>query len=75
MPPTQADSRANRRRGRRAWADAPNLWKDPTCSGPHLLPAEPALDLPGETSRVLKNREENQFGEYRTGRPVLEAWR
>jgi len=49
-------------------------WEDPTCSGPHLLPAEPALDFPGETFRVLKNKEEKQFGEYRTRRLVLEAW-
>lgn len=43
-------------------------------SGPHLLPAEPALDFPGETFRVLKEKEEKQFGEYRTRRLVLEAW-
>ena len=49
-------------------------WEDPTCSGPHLLPAEPALDFPGETFRVLKEKEEKQFGEYRTRRLVLEAW-
>jgi len=49
-------------------------WEDPTCSGPHLLPAEPALDFLGETFRVLKKKEEKQFGEYRTRRLVLEAW-
>jgi len=49
-------------------------WEDPTCSGPHLLPAEPAEDFPGETFRVLKNKEEKQLGEYRTRRLVLEAW-
>ena len=49
-------------------------WEDPTCSGPHLLPAETALDFPGETFRVLKNKEEKLFGEYRTRRLVLEAW-
>ena len=49
-------------------------WEDPTCSGPHLLPSEPALDFPGETLRVLKHGEEKQFGEYRTRRLVLEAW-
>lgn len=49
-------------------------WEDPTCTGPHLLPAVPALDFPGETFRVLKNKEEKQFGEYRTRRLVLEAW-
>jgi len=48
--------------------------EDPTCSGPHLLPAEPDLDFPGETFRVLKEKEERQFGEYRTRRLVLEAW-
>ena len=31
-------------------------------------------DYPSETFRVLKNREINEFGEYRTGRLVLEAW-
>jgi hypothetical protein len=34
-------------------------WEDPTCCGPHLLPAEPALDFPDETFRVLKNKETN----------------
>lgn len=49
-------------------------WEDPTCSGEHLLPSEPALDFPGETFRVLKNKEEEQYGEYRTRRLVLDAW-
>lgn len=31
-------------------------------------------DFPGETFRVLKEREEKQHGEYRTRRLVLEAW-
>ncbi|MCG7892566.1 MAG: N-6 DNA methylase [Candidatus Thiodiazotropha endolucinida] len=31
-------------------------------------------DYPSETFRVLKNREANEFGEYRTKRLVLEAW-
>jgi hypothetical protein len=31
-------------------------------------------DYPSETFRVLKEREINQFGEYRTRRLVLEAW-
>jgi hypothetical protein len=31
-------------------------------------------DYPTETFRVLKNRENNEFGEYRTQRLVLEAW-
>jgi hypothetical protein len=29
--------------------------------------------FPGETFRVLKEKEIKQFGEYRTRRPVLEA--
>ena len=32
------------------------------------------LDFPSETFRVLRQKEERQFGEYRTGRLVLEAW-
>ncbi len=31
-------------------------------------------DFPGETFRVLKEKEMRQFGEYRTRRLVLEAW-
>lgn len=31
-------------------------------------------DYPSETFRVLKNKELNEFGEYRTRRLVLEAW-
>ena len=31
-------------------------------------------DYPSETFRVLKNKEINEFGEYRTQRVVLEAW-
>jgi hypothetical protein len=31
-------------------------------------------DFPSETSRVLKNKEINQYGEYRTQRLVLAAW-
>lgn len=60
-----------------SWAELENIndgWEDPTCSGPHLLPAEPALDFPGETFRVLKDKEEKKYGEYRTRRLVLEAW-
>jgi len=30
--------------------------------------------FPGETFRVLKDKELRQFGEYRTRRLVLEAW-
>lgn len=48
--------------------------EDPTCTGPHLLPSEPALDFPGETFRVLKGEEEKAYGEYRTRRLVPEAW-
>ena len=33
-----------------------------------------ASDFPGETFRVLKDKETRQFGEYRTRRLVLEAW-
>ena len=54
--------------------DILNPWEDPTCAGPHLLPEKPALDFPGKTFRVLKEKEERQFGEYRTRRLVLEAW-
>jgi hypothetical protein len=49
-------------------------WEDPTCSGPHLLPAEPTTDFPGETFRVLKENETRKYGEYRTRRLVLDAW-
>jgi hypothetical protein len=31
-------------------------------------------DFPGETFRVLKEKEEKQYGGYRTRRLVLEAW-
>ena len=31
-------------------------------------------DFPGETFRVLKEKEDQAFGEYRTRRLVLEAW-
>jgi hypothetical protein len=31
-------------------------------------------DFPGETFRVLKEKEVKQFGEYRTRRLVLEGW-
>jgi hypothetical protein len=33
-----------------------------------------ASDFPGETFRVLKEKEQTKFGEYRTRRLVLEAW-
>ena len=31
-------------------------------------------EFPSETFRVLKNKEINKYGEYRTQRLVLEAW-
>jgi hypothetical protein len=31
-------------------------------------------DFPGETFRVVKEKEVKQFGEYRTSRLVLKAW-
>jgi len=31
-------------------------------------------DYPSDTLRVLKNREQREYGEYRTRRLVLEAW-
>jgi hypothetical protein len=31
-------------------------------------------DFPGETFRVLKEKEVKQFGKYRTSRIILEAW-
>ena len=31
-------------------------------------------DFPGETFRVLKDKEQAKFGEFRTRRLVLEAW-
>jgi hypothetical protein len=31
-------------------------------------------DFPGETFRVLKDKEEREFGEDRTRRLVLKAW-
>jgi hypothetical protein len=31
-------------------------------------------DFPGATFRVLKEKEEKKYGEYRTRRLVLEAW-
>jgi hypothetical protein len=43
-------------------------------AGPHLLPKKLAQDFPGQTFRVLKEKEERVYGEYRTGRLVPEAW-
>jgi hypothetical protein len=31
-------------------------------------------DFPGETFHVLKEKEEREYGEYRTRRLVLEVW-
>jgi len=31
-------------------------------------------DFPADTFRVLKEKEEREYGEYRTRRLVLEAW-
>lgn len=36
--------------------------------------ASPALAFPGETFRVVKNREIKEFGEYRTGPLIMAAW-
>ena len=61
-------------RAKKELEDILDPWEDPTCAGPHLLPEHPDEDFPGETFRVLKDKEEKQFGEYRTRRLVLEAW-
>ena len=55
-------------------ADIVDPWEEPTCSGPHLLPAEPTTTFPGETFRVLRQNEQKKYGEYRTRRLVLQAW-
>jgi len=44
---------------------------DPTEDPPD---APRTKDFPGETFRVLKEREAKEYGEYRTKRLVLEAW-
>jgi hypothetical protein len=44
---------------------------DPTEDPPD---APRTTTFPGETFRVLKNREMKEYGEYRTGRLVLAAW-
>jgi hypothetical protein len=49
--------------------DILNPWEDKTCS-----PPSPPRTSPGETFRVLKNKEEKKHGEYCTRRLVLEAW-
>jgi hypothetical protein len=60
--------------GRDAWcARAYGLTRDELR---HILdPADVhGPDFPGETFRVLKEKETAKFGEYRTRRLVLEAW-
>jgi len=32
------------------------------------------ISIPSQTFRVLKEKEESKYGEYRTRRLVLEAW-
>jgi hypothetical protein len=54
--------------------DITSDWEDPTCSGPHLLPENPTTTFPGETFRVLKEKEIAKYGEYRTRRLVLKSW-
>jgi hypothetical protein len=44
---------------------------DPTEDPPYT---PRTTDCPGETFRVLKERETKQCGEYRTKRLVLQAW-
>jgi hypothetical protein len=54
--------------------DILDIWEEPTCSGPNLLPDHPTTSFPGETFRVLKKNEIDRYGEFRTRRLVLEAW-
>ena len=42
--------------------------------GTGVIHKKVGLDFPGETFHVLKEKEEKQYGEYRTRRLVLEAW-
>jgi len=58
----------------RELADILDPREAPTCQGPHRLPTELARGFPGETFRVLQEKEEKAFGEYRTRRLVLKAW-
>lgn len=55
-------------------ADILDPWEDPTCAGPHLLPAHPTESFPGETFRVLKNVDTAKYGDFRTRRLVLDSW-
>jgi len=38
-----------------------------------VIPKKVGHDFPGERFRVLKKKEEREYGEYRTRRLVLEA--
>ena len=51
------------------WEELP----DPLDSAGYAARAA-ASDFPGETFRVLREKEIAKFGEYRTRRLVLEAW-
>jgi hypothetical protein len=56
----------------------PSLRSHPRRTALYALGVDPkevhGEDFPGETFRVLKEKEVKQFGEYRTRRLVLEAW-
>ena len=56
------------RDGLRRILDPSNLPASAAQSGVH------GPDFPGETFRVLKEKETAKYGEYRTRRLVLEAW-
>jgi hypothetical protein len=60
----------------RELADILDPWEevgDPLDAAGYAARAD-ASDFPGETFRVLKEKELRQYGEYRTRRLVLEAW-
>ncbi|HRG77592.1 MAG TPA: hypothetical protein PLX69_23735, partial [Leptospiraceae bacterium] len=48
--------------------------EDDSCWGPDLFPRDPSKTFPGETFRVLKDKETKLYGFYRTRRLVLDAW-
>jgi hypothetical protein len=48
--------------------------EDDSCWGADLLPRDPSKTFPGETFRVLKEKESKLYGYYRTRRLVLDAW-
>ena len=50
---------------------AERAWKYQESGGIHK---KVGPDFSGETFRVLKEKEEKEFSEYRTRRLVLEAW-